>query len=236
MNAKFIGKRREARNVSTYRFRPDNNYAYEAGQFAHLEFDHRETHYKKHFTLSNSPKREGVEISTIVSDSGYKKALDALPTDAPVVLSDAMGAFTLGERKSDFIAFLAGGIGITPVRAILEDLADQANPPNLTMALFYSNRDEGRIAFRDELDALAESLDLSVVHTLTDLDEDQPGGWENETGYIDAAMLDFHLTNPHTYTFYVSGPPAFNDAMQKVLEGDLGITGERIVRENFTGY
>ncbi len=210
--------------------------SYEAGQFAHLEFDHRGTRYRKHFTLSNGPTREGVEVSTVVSDSGYKKALDSLPIDAPVVFSDPMGAFTLGERKSDFIAFLAGGIGITPVRAILEDLADQPNPPDLTMALFYSNRDEGRIAFRDELTSLADGLDLSVVHTLTDRGDEQKEVWEGETGYVDAAMLAFHLSDPHKYTFYVSGPPAFNDAMEKMLAEDLGIKKERIVRENFTGY
>jgi len=210
------------------------DYDYVAGQFAFLEFFFEGGHHKKHFTISSSPTREYMEFTTIISGSDYKQTLDKLDVGSKVELSGPMGVFTLDSRASDRVVFLAGGIGITPVRSMLEYLADTGLMGELEIKLFYSNRNEERIVFRDELDELSKQLsNLEVVHTLTDLEDGAK--WDGERGYIDEQMLGRYIDDLDGCSFYLVGPPAFNQAMVEVL-GGVGVEGESIIGEDFTGY
>ena len=227
--AELVGKR-----VKAFSFSVGEGYDYVAGQFAFLEFFFEGGYYKKHFTISSSPTREFREFTTIISGSDYKQALDRLEIGSRVELSKPMGVFTLDSRVSDKIAFLVGGIGITPVRSMLQYLADKGSPGELEIKLFYSNRSEERIVFREELDELSTQLgNLEVVYTLTAMEDGM--NWDGETGYIDEEMLSRPIDELREYTCYLVDPPAFNQAMVEVL-GELGVGGESIIGEDFTGY
>ncbi|MEA1924698.1 MAG: FAD-binding oxidoreductase [Candidatus Altiarchaeota archaeon] len=235
-SAELVGKRVESRGVKTFSFSLDEGYEYVSGQFAFLEFFFEGRRYMKHFTISSSPTREYREFTTIISDSDYKQALDKLGIGSRVELSGPMGVFTLDSRVSDRIAFLAGGIGVTPVRSMLWYLADTGLMEELEIKLFYSNRNLERIVFRDELEELSEKIDgLEVVHTLTDLSMVEEKGWVGETGYINRKMLGRYLEDLGRYTFYVVGPPAFNRAMGEMLD-KAGVERESIIGEDFSGY
>ena len=94
-----------------------------------------------------------------------------------------------------------------------------------------------RIIFREELDELNTRLDnLGVVHTLTEAGVDGEKTWDGETGFINSEMIKKHLTNPVEWCFYVVGPPSFNKAMGYMLTRDLGLVGDNIITEDFTGY
>ncbi|MFO7966329.1 MAG: hypothetical protein R6U44_01855 [Archaeoglobaceae archaeon] len=108
-SAKLVGKREEITGIKTFSFSPKEGYEYTAGQYAFYEFDFEGVHHRKHLTISNSPTRENIQLTTFVSDSDFKQALDSLPEGFEIEVIEPMGDFTLDSRKSDRISYLVGG-------------------------------------------------------------------------------------------------------------------------------
>lgn len=234
IRTKFNKKEEIAEGVKRFIFDPEEKIAYKAGQFAFFDFTLEGKEYSKHFTISNSPENKEVELTTMIRDSEYKKALDLLERGHEVFIRDIDGDFTLEEGKN--LAFLSGGIGITPVKSMLEHAADSSI--GIKAKLFYSNRTENTISYKKHLNDLKEKLqELDIIHTLTDLSgEDEKNAWNGETGYIDARMVNRYIGDAEKFIFYISGPPDFNKSMKKMLQEELDIKKEKIKTENFSGY
>jgi glycine betaine catabolism B len=230
----FNSKEEIVEGVKRFIFDPEEKISYKAGQFAFFDFTLEGKEYAKHFTISNAPENKEIELTTMIRDSEYKKALDSLEKGHEVFIRGIDGDFTLEEGKA--LVFLAGGIGITPVKSMLEHAADSSS--GIKAKLLYSNRKENAISYKEHLNGLKEKLqDLDIIHTLTDLSgEEEKNAWNGETGYIDAHMVNRHIDDPGKYIFYVSGPPAFNRSMIKMLQEELNVRKDNIKIEDFSGY
>jgi ferredoxin-NADP reductase len=122
---------------------------------------------------------------------------------------------------------VAGGIGITPVMSILRTLADEGDDRH--HALVYANRTIEDVLFREELDGLADTLDLDVFHVLSD----PPRGWTGESGRADEDLLRAVLARlPGEPSVFVCGPPPLVDAVDAELRS-LGVSGPRVHTERF---
>jgi len=234
VKARYTGKKEEAPGIATFYFSPEKKIPFKPGQFAFLNFESGGKLYSKHFTISSPPERKKIEFTTIVSNSGYKQALDGLELGHEAGIGKPMGKFTLDLRKSDKVAFLAGGIGITPVRSILESLASSKRPKGLEITVFHSSRKHDSIVFGKKLEKVAESLGFAqVIHTITDED---PESWLGEKGFIDRRMVKRHVDDEQNTTFFISGPPGFCQAMEKMLLEQVAVKEEMLVKETFSGY
>jgi len=235
MKAFFVSKRIEAPDVKTFTFRTERPLNFEAGQYIFFNFRLGGKEYAKHFTISCSPTRSNLELTTIMSGSDYKKALDSLEEGHEIELMGPMGEFTLKKAGNKKTIFLAGGIGITPVRSMLQFLADSWIDREIV--LFYSNRNIEKIVFRHELEELAGKIpSLKIIHTLTELSENEKEKWRGETGFINGEMIARNAKGLKEAVFFVVGPPKFNGAMVKMLKAELRISGRDIITENFSGY
>jgi ferredoxin-NADP reductase len=78
-----------------------------------------------------------------------------------------MGTFTARTRSREGVALIAGGIGITPIRALAEEM-----PGNIV--LIYRALSDDDLIFRAELDALAAERSLRVEYVVGD--HRAPGG------------------------------------------------------------
>jgi predicted ferric reductase len=68
--------------------------------------------------------------------------------------------------------------------------------------------------FREELEALAPRLKLTVVHVLSD----PPERWTGERGYIDADVFRRHLPAPYAdHEYFICGPDVMMDAIEAAL-------------------
>lgn len=140
------------------------------------------------------------------------------------------------ERKSDKVAFLAKGNGISLVKDLIQSLAETSKLKELEAVVFYSCKNEESIQFKEELELLAEENEnLRVVYAMAGMTEEEKQKWQGETGFIDRKMVKRHLDNEQDFTFFVAGPPKFNDAMKKMLLEELCIKEEMIVLESFSG-
>lgn len=239
MQLTFIKKQNEAKGTKTFFFEPEKRVSYLAGQYYYFTLpklsypDPRGS--TRHFTISGSPT-EGdlLRLTTrIRQESGYKKTLDELNEGAKIEGEGPNGTFILDENEVGSHVFLAGGIGITPFRSMIKYATDKKLSTKIH--LIYSNSIPEEIAFRDELTDWAKiNPNFKVDMTITKPEETKEK-WTGPTGRIDAKMvskLTSYFSNP---TFWLCGPPAMVDAMEKVL-GEIKVTANHLRSEKFTGY
>jgi len=235
VNSKLVKKVVVSPGVKSFFFKPEEDFNYIAGQYAVVSFKHNNREYSKHFTISNSPSRENIEMTMMMSGSDYKNALDSLQVGDAVSLKGPFGKFTLDALKEETVIFLAGGIGITPIKSMMEYAADHSL--QLKGRLFYSNRTAEKIAFGKELKELAAKLgDFEVVNTLTRVEGEEAASWKEEKGHINADMIKRNYKEYSSSRFYIAGPPAFNNAAKKVVAEELKMPSDLITLEDFTGY
>jgi ferredoxin-NADP reductase len=226
---RFSSGDRPAPGTGTFRFEKPAGYSFEPGQYALFTLVTRDGEQTKPFTLDQAPADPFMEITTRLSGSAFKDALESLRPGDIVRVSAPRGRMTLpaGTAKA---AFLVGGVGITPARSIIRDAVQRGS--GLAVALFYGNQDQSGIPFGEEFDGYAAvHPEILVVHVLA---APLPG-WVGETGFITAEVVRRHVDPLAGWHWVVTGPPAMIDAMKRVLAG-LEIPEDRVSMESFAGY
>jgi predicted ferric reductase len=122
-----------------------------AGQFFHVRFLHRGGWWRPHpFSISAAPNGEYLRL-TIKDLGDDTHRMMAMPAGTRVFIEGPYGAFTRRVIARDRVVMLAGGVGVTPLRAIFEDLP----PGSRHVTFLYREGDAGETIFREELLALA---------------------------------------------------------------------------------
>ena len=182
------------------------------------------------FTVASAPSEPLVRLTTRLADqpSSFKRALLDLAPGATVEVSGPHGNFVYDETAPASV-FIAGGIGITPFRSILADLAGARTPPKIT--LLYSNSTPA-ISFRTFLDGLTDTWQqLRVVYTVT-----RPSpAWHGPTQRIGASFIQQHAPRAEQAVYYVCGPTAFVMSVRAALL-EIGVESRHIHDEGFPGY
>jgi len=232
---KLKGHLAVAEGTMAFRFSKPKGFAFDAGQAIELELidpPGEEGQSRRAFSLVSAPFEEELAVATRMRDSGFKRALEALPEGASIRIDGPFGDLTLdkGERPA---VFIAGGIGITPFMSVLRQAAHDRSPRRLLLA--YSNRRPEDAAFLDELRLLERRNEqFRLMATMTDMTK-SARAWDGETGYIDADKLRRLAGDLAAPIFYVVGPPAMVAAMRWTLE-DAGVAEDQILSEEFYGY
>ena len=122
---------------------------------------------------------------------------------------------------------IAGGIGITPLYAMCQTMAERGDAR--PVVLFYGSEDWESLTFREELDQLVDSLDITIVYVLASPDQD----WEGETGFINQDIVKKYLPEQYKrFVYFVCGPQPLMDAMEAALPA-LGVPAEKVFSERF---
>lgn len=223
MIAFFVESVQEAPGIFTFRFRPEKKLDYTAGQFVGMTIPHKadERGDKRWFTLSSSPTEEPVSITTRIAmrnGSSFKHELQKLRPGDTVSISDPMGDFVLPIDSGVPITFIAGGIGITPVRSMVKWLLDTGE--KRPAELIYFVREPTDAVFGDIFKAYG--LPTHVIPT-------HPG-----EGVSAPKILELNPDN-RTKLFYLSGPEPMVEKLVADLEG-AGIEKSRLVTDYFLNY
>lgn len=184
--------------------------------------------YARPFSIASGPERPYLEFAARRSDSEFKRAFFGLAPRDLVRIIGPRGRFFLEEDMPGVL--VAGGIGITPLRSMLQHAADVGLVTPLT--LVYANHDPSEIAFRADVDALAHAVPgLRVLYTVSEADPN----WHGRVGRVDTALLAEAAEGRPDAMFYTSGPPGF---VERVLGAavSLGVPTERLRLEVFRNY
>ena len=181
-------------------------------------------------SLATSPTRPNLEYGVRLSQSAWKRAFQALAPGDEVMVEGPVGHFILDHHRP--AVFVAGGIGITPLKGMIEYATDE--DLDIPMRLVYSNRTQEEVAYRDELAELGRSNErLRRVLTLTR--EPEGSSWEGRRGRIDADLLEEASRGLEGAVYYVCGTPGMLENVLEML-GRLGVAEDRVRHEAFWGY
>ena len=123
------------------------------GQFLLWRFLARGIWWQAHpYSLSALPQKSSLRL-TVKQVGDHSKALSELPVGTRVMIEGPYGAFTRHKRRSRKIALIAGGIGITALRALLEDVTDKRSQP---VVIVRASR-AADVIFKDEIAQLVKN-------------------------------------------------------------------------------
>ena len=220
-------------SVKSVRVEPAKDVVFKAGQFLQVTLQNNPL-LKRYLSISSSPtEKYHLEFTKKLSQSDFSKAMDGLKVGDELLIQYPFGRFTLEDNPafSGKIAFLSGGIGITPLRSIAKDVVDRNLGIDIVMV--YSNRSVKDIVFKDDLGAMQKIYPkLRVAHVLC---EAEPG-FKCSVGYINASIIKNEVLDYKERKFFLCGPPTMVESMRKMLSDELALPGEQIVTENFQGY
>lgn len=133
----------------------------QAGQFFFWRFLTRGFWYTKHpFSLSEAPDGDTFRI-TVKALGDHTSKLRTIPIGTRVFAAGPFGIFTAAAGVTHKALLIAGGIGITPVRALLEQVEGK-------IVTLYRVASPSDIVFRDELDTIAAARDTRIEYVVGD--------------------------------------------------------------------
>ncbi len=225
MKVKFDRLENSAKNVKTLWFTPEKSFDYTAGQFVEIYLPHKNADnrgQKRWFTLSSSPSEKQLSISTrqsTVQISSFKQELFALKKGDIIHISEPMGDFVLPKDTKRPIVFVAGGIGITPMRSMIKWLYDTNEKRNIILIYGMNNTDDYLF---DRLFA-RYGIRPKVVTK------------HGSMGPITGQLVEKLSHRIPEQLIYISGPEPFTEKLEKELL-DSGVPKENLVLDFFPGY
>lgn len=176
-----------------------------AGQFFLWRFLDRRRWLTAHpFSLSAAPDGRSLRI-TVKALGDHTGRLADLRPGTRVFAEGPFGVFTPAVLTRDKAVLIAGGIGITPIRALLETMPGD-------LVLLYRVVDDGDIIFRNELDALAEERRATVHYIVGDHRGD--GARLLSPEHLKELVHDIEERD-----VFVCGPPAMTIAIERNVRG-----------------
>ena len=208
----------EVGNIRTFVF-DTGGATWQAGQYQtyelpQVEDDDNPKAKKRFFTIASAPSEGEIHISTRVSDSQFKQALNSLQPGDTIEAHDIEGDFLW--QDDEMAVLVAGGIGVTPYRSILLERAANGKP--LNAHVLYFGRDDD-FAFRGEFDGLMATHPELIIDYIV-----------GES--ITAESIMRHAPEVKSTVTYISGPEAMVDAVGEELKN----SGVNLKQDWFPGY
>ncbi|MCL7424779.1 ferric reductase-like transmembrane domain-containing protein [Streptomyces sp. YS415] len=190
-----------------------------AGQFCIWRFPgHHHWWTANPFSLSAAPGGQGLRL-TAKAVGGASAGLRTLPPGSRAFVEGPYGAFTSLHRSRPGTLLIAGGVGITPVRAMLEEQATG------DVVVLYRVRSEADAVLLNEVRHLVAQRG-GRLHLLT--------GRTGEQGVppFGPAALQQLVPDITDRDVYVCGPPPMTTAVLSALR-DLRVPARQVHAERF---
>lgn len=190
-----------------------------AGQFFQWRFLDRSRWWQSHpFSLSEAP--DGHSFRITIKDLGdFSRGAKFIKPGTRVVAEGPFGSFTDQVRVRDGVALLAAGVGITPIRALLEGMRGD-------ITLIYRATRYADIIFRPELKALAEERGARLYYLTGD--RRRP---ENRH-YLSPQHLRELVPDIRRRDVYLCGPPSMMETIERSIRR-VGVPEHQIHRDDF---
>lgn len=200
----------QGRHVAELRARP--------GQFFRWRFLTPGSWVTAHpFSLSAPPVGNRLRLTVKALGDGSER-LQRVPLGTWVCAEGPYGAMTAARRTRRDVLLIAGGVGITPMRALFETIP---TVPGEDLMLLYRAPAREQLVFREELDALAARRRARVVYLLG-----------NDRGLMSARSLTRLVPGLTERDVYLCGPPGMSAAVRRSLR-ETGLPASHLHEERF---
>ncbi|MHB8593790.1 MAG: ferredoxin reductase family protein [Acidimicrobiales bacterium] len=192
--------------------------AVSGGQFFAWRFLARGMWWQAHpYSLSALPQPPYLRL-TVKQIGDHSSAVARLRPGTRVAIEGPYGAFTASARRHERVVLIAGGIGITALRSLLEDLPRGSDPVVLVRA-----SSEEQLVFRSEVAELVRHR-KGHLHELV--------GTRREV-VMSGEVLRKLVPDLHQRDIYICGPPAFVDEVVATAR-HIGVASSSVHFEAFS--
>ena len=193
--------------------------AAEGGQFFSWRFLTKGHFLMSHpYSLSAAPTEHFLRVT--VKDLGdHSRSLAFINPGTRVFVEGPYGAFTAGRSTRPHVVMIGGGVGITPIRALMDEFKD-----GVELDVLYRVSREEDLVLKEELDYLVSNSNGSMrVYYLVGSRKQHP---------MDAAALERLVPWVADSDIYICGPGALVETVKRAA-ADLGVPKNRFHDEAF---
>jgi predicted ferric reductase len=191
------------------------------GQYFNVRALTRHLWWQSHpFSISAAPTTSGVRFTVKELGEDSTRLLQMRP-GTRLLLEGPYGVFTADQAQGAPVVLVAGGVGVAPIRAILEDCGPQQRP-----VVIVRVRDVDDVAHRVELERLVASRDGSL-HILTG-----PRHWFSRNDPFAPETLRAWIPDIARRHVFVCGPASLESAVMTGMR-KAGVPTQNIHHERF---
>lgn len=198
------------------------DFKYKAGQYANITFLQKGLWFTHPFSFSAEHNDTYIRF-TMKALGDYTKRLGELTPGTRVILDGPLGLFIEETSQNEKLLFIAGGIGITPIRSMIGDIMRRQK----NIIMIYAARTVEDIAFRKEFELFQAKQQFPIHYILATPTE----GYES--GFLDREKLVRLVPDFFERDVYLCGPPPMMSATVANLKG-LGFKNVNLHYEMFS--
>lgn len=188
------------------------------GQFFQWRFMTPQWWWQAHpYSLSKQPTSDEMRITVKKLGDQSSALLNDLKPGTRIIAEGPYGVFTAKQRNTNSVTAFAAGIGITPIRAMLDEISH-----DVAVTLIYRVSDSNTAPLRSELADLVAGKNINLVYL-----EGSRTNHSFTDKYISQLAPNFRHSD-----VYVCGPHAFMDEVIK-LARSVGVPASHIHHESF---
>jgi predicted ferric reductase len=193
-----------------------------AGQYFRIRLLARNEWWRSHpFSVSALPNGRSLRF-TVKALGDFSARLQSLAPGTRVLLEGPYGAMTTETRTAEGVALIGAGIGVTPLRALFEELAGAVD-----VRLIYRATRPQDVVFWDELTQIQRRPGAFL--TLLTGRRGTPGLFRDP---LSAASLRILVPDIRDRDVFVCGPLRMMEAVEQSLR-ELGVPRHRVHSERF---
>jgi len=230
VHAEVIYHERRSRDIGVMRVRPLHQLDFRAGQYVSLECPKYQPRVWRTYSMANAPRADGtMDFHIRALGAGWVSGALVRRTRPGDMLRLAapMGTMSVDRRSQRDIVCIAGGTGLAPIKAIIEELTTF----NRTrwVHVFFGARD------REDLYDLGDLQRLAAVYPWLSLMPvcSHDSGWGGEEGLLSEVVRRYGPWQDHD--FYLSGSPAMIRSTLRAVS-ELQVPSIRVKYDAFADY
>ena len=230
-----------------------DNFSYKAGQYITVRATINGEEVRRSYSMCSSPTEDQLAVTVKRVRGGLMSNFlhDGVKQGDSLEIMPPEGRFLVEPKPENkrLVYLIGAGSGITPLYSMLKALLE--DEPKTTVYLFYGNRNEESIIFKNNLSTIANrhADQLILEHILSQPKKEKSSGlggffgkkvsqWQGRIGRIDHQNLmklweEYKPEDLSIAAFYLCGPGAMIETATAFLE-EKGVSPKQIHQEFFT--
>ena len=192
----------------------------QAGQYVNVRFLTNGWWRAHPYSISAQPNGRWLRLTVKALGDDSEQVRD-LAIGTPVMVEGPYGNLTSDRRTADRVLLMAAGIGVTPLRALLEEFS-----ASLPVTLLYRARRPVDLVFKHEMDVLAERRGARVMYLVGSRRKGDPNT------VLGPDVVRRIVPDVAASEVYICGPGDFMDEAAATAMA-LGVPAGRIHKERF---
>ena len=212
----------EVGDIYTFIFETKEQINWKAGQHGIFTINHTKVNKPtRAFSIASIPSEGHIKISMKISEnpSEFKQALLNLKPGMKMSMRGPIGSFYTNNQKP--LLFIAGGIGITPYRALIKNyLLNSAEISNGVQLLYMDNKEE--FIYKEELEEARKVSSIKTNYLI-----------KRET--LNKEIEKFADKHNNEAEYFIVGSKSMIKSIEALLK-NKGIKKKNIKKDTFVGY